>query len=124
MLAIAAVVALLLAAVGMYGVISYVVMQRTQEIGVRIALGAEATTVTRMVLRQGLVLAVTGVALGLVGAYWLTRLMTGLLVGVSAVDPATYVAVSTTLTAIALLASYLPARRAAHIDPIQALRAE
>jgi len=69
-------------------------------------------------------LAVTGVALGLVGAYWLTRLMTGLLVGVSAVDPATYVAVSTTLTAIALLASYLPARRAAHIDPIQALRAE
>ncbi|HAK57150.1 MAG TPA: multidrug ABC transporter substrate-binding protein [Acidobacteria bacterium] len=123
-LAIAAVVALLLAAVGMYGVISYVVMQRTQEIGVRIALGAEATTVTRMVLRQGLVLAVTGVALGLVGAYWLTRLITGLLVGVSAVDPATYVTVSTTLTAIALLASYLPARRAAHVDPIQALRAE
>ena len=77
-----------------------------------------------MVLRQGLVLAVTGVALGLVGAYWLTRLITGLLVGVSAVDPATYVTVSTTLTAIALLASYLPARRAAHVDPIQALRAE
>jgi putative ABC transport system permease protein len=124
MLGIAAAVALLLATVGVYGVISYVVSQRTREIGVRIALGAESTNVTRMVLRQGLVLAVIGVALGLAAAYGLTRLMEGLLFGVSALDPLTYATVAVCLTAVALLASYLPARRAAAVDPMEALRAE
>ncbi|MGD2217371.1 MAG: ABC transporter permease [Gemmatimonadales bacterium] len=124
MLGIAAAVALLLATVGVYGVISYVVSQRTREIGVRIALGAGSSTVTGMVLRQGLLLAVIGVALGLAAAYGLTRLMTGLLFGVSPLDPLTYAIVAVSLTAVALLASYLPARRAAAVDPMDALRAE
>ncbi|NIM51039.1 MAG: FtsX-like permease family protein [Gemmatimonadales bacterium] len=124
MLGIAAAVALLLATVGVYGVISYVVSQRTREIGVRIALGAASSTVTGMVLRQGLVLAVIGVALGLAAAYGLTRLMTGLLFGVSALDPLTYAMVAVSLTGVALMASYLPARRAASVDPMEALRAE
>jgi predicted permease len=124
MLGIAAAVALLLATVGIYGVISYVVSQRTREIGVRIALGAGSSTVTGMVLRQGLLLAVIGVALGLAAAFGLTRLMTGLLFGVSPLDPLTYAMVAVSLTAVALLASYLPARRAARVDPIEALRAE
>ncbi|UCC74643.1 MAG: ABC transporter permease [Gemmatimonadota bacterium] len=124
MLGIAAAVALLLATVGVYGVISYVVSQRTREIGVRIALGAGSSTVTGMVVRQGLFLAVIGVALGLAAAYGLSRLMTSLLFGVSALDPLTYAMVAVCLTAIALLASYLPARRAARVDPMEALRAE
>jgi len=124
MLGIAAAVALLLATVGVYGVISYVVSQRTREIGVRIALGAESTNVTQMVLRQGLLLAGIGVALGLAAAYGLTRLMEGLLFGVSALDPLTYATVAVCLMAVALLASYLPARRAAAVDPMEALRAE
>jgi len=124
MLGIAAAVALLLATVGVYGVISYVVSQRTREIGVRIALGAGSSTVTGMVLRQGLLLAVIGVVLGLAAAYGLTRLMESLLFGVSALDPITYATVAVCLMAVALLASYLPARRAARVDPMQALRAE
>jgi predicted permease len=124
MLGIAAAVALLLAAVGIYGVVSYVVSQRTREIGVRIALGAESAKVAGMVLKQGLLLAVIGVALGLVAAYGLTRLITGLLFGVSALDPITYAIVSGFLAAVALLASYLPARRASRVDPIEALRVE
>jgi putative ABC transport system permease protein len=124
MLGIAAAVALLLATVGVYGVISYVVSQRTREIGVRIALGAESARVARMVLKQGLLLAVVGVTLGLVAAYGLTRLMTGLLFGVSAVDPLTYAVVAVCLSGVALLASYVPARRASRVDPIEALRIE
>ncbi len=124
MLGIAAAVALLLATVGVYGVISYVVSQRTREIGVRIALGAESTKVAGMVLRQGLLLAVVGVALGLAASYGLTRLMTGLLFGVSAVDPLTYAVVAVCLSGVALLASYVPARRAARVDPMEALRIE
>jgi predicted permease len=124
MLGIAAAVALLLATVGVYGVISYVVSQRTREIGVRIALGAESARVARMVLKQGLLLAAVGVTLGLVAAYGLTRLMTGLLFGVSAVDPLTYAVVAVCLSAVALLASYVPARRAARVDPMEALRIE
>jgi predicted permease len=124
MLSIAAGVALLLALVGVYGVMSYVVSQRTREIGVRIALGAGASKVEGMVLRQGLVLAVIGVAFGLAAALALTRLMEGLLFGVSAVDVVTYATVAVSVTGVALLASYLPARRAAAIDPMEALRAE
>jgi ABC-type antimicrobial peptide transport system permease subunit len=124
LLAIAAVVALILGSVGIYGVISYVVSQRTREIGVRIALGAQRADVSRLVLRQGLILAVSGVGLGLVAALGLTRLMSSLLFGVAAADPVTYGAVALTLTGVALLASYLPAARAAGVDPNEALRWE
>lgn len=124
MLGIAATVALLLGIIGIYGVISYVVSQRTRELGVRIALGAEGRQIVRMVLKQGLVLAGVGAVVGLGSAYGLTRLMTALLYGVSPTDPLTYGLVAVALVAIALLASYLPARRAASVDPMEALRAE
>jgi ABC-type antimicrobial peptide transport system permease subunit len=101
-----------------------VVSQRTREIGVRIALGAESAKVAGMVLKQGLLLAAFGVTLGLAAAYGLTRLMTGLLFGVSPLDPITYAIVPVFLAAVALLASYLPARRASRVDPIEALRVE
>jgi len=124
MLAIAAGVALFLGAVGIYGVISYVVAQRTREIGVRIALGAERSAVRSMVLGQAARLAAAGVGVGLVTAAGLTRLMTSLLYGVQPVDAPTFGAVAVMLTAIALLASYLPARRASSVDPVVALRSE
>jgi len=124
LLAIAAAVALLLGCVGVYGVISYVVSQRTREMGLRIALGAERLEVIGMVLRQGLLLTATGVFTGLVSAYGLMRLMTALLFEVSSTDPLTYAAVALILTVVALLACYLPARRAAGTDPMEALRAE
>ncbi len=124
MLAIAAVVSLLLGTVGVYGVVSYVVSQRTREIGVRMALGASANKVTAMVLRLGGVLAVVGVAVGIAAAFGLTRLMAGLLYGVSAVDPITFAAVGLCLGTVTLAASYLPARRASRVDPMEALRAE
>ena len=124
MLGIAATVALILGAIGIYGVISYVVSQRTRELGVRLALGAEAGDVRRMVLRQGLVLAVTGVAVGLGAAMGLTRLMEALLYGVDPVDPLTFGAVALSLTLVALLASYIPARRASKVDPVVAIRFE
>jgi hypothetical protein len=124
MLAIAATVALLIGAAGIYGVVSYVVAQRTREIGVRMALGARQHDVSRMVLRHGLVLACLGVLIGLGAAVGLTRLMSTLLFGVSPVDPLTFGLVSVALTAVALLASYLPSRQAAQVDPIEALRVE
>jgi len=124
MLAIAAGVALFLGAVGIYGVISYVVSQRTREIGVRMAMGAERADVSRMVLRQAGALAFGGVAVGLVAAVGLTRLMASLLYGVSPVDPVTFGSVAVLLSAIALVASWIPAHRAASIDPTEALRAE
>ena len=123
MLAIAAGVALLLGVVGIYGVISYIATQRTREIGIRMALGAAQGDVSRLFLRQGLVLAGVGIVLGTVAAAGLTRLMSALLFGVSAIDPVTYAAVALGLSGVALLASYLPARRAARIDPAHALRA-
>jgi predicted permease len=124
MLGLAASVALFLGVVGVYGVVSYVVSQRTREIGLRIALGADAGKVAGMVLQLGMVLALIGVALGLAAAYGLTRLMSGLLYGVSAVDPVTFGAVALCLGAVVLLASYLPARRASRVDPMEALRVE
>jgi predicted permease len=124
MLAIAAGVALFLGAVGVYGVISYVVAQRTREIGVRMALGAEQADVRRLVLRQGASLAGIGVVVGLAAASGVTRLMASLLFGVQAIDLPTFAAVALGLAAIALFASWLPARRAAAVEPVVALRFE
>jgi len=124
MLGIAAAVALLLGSIGIYGVISYAVSLRTQELGLRIAMGAESGTVIAMVLRQGMTLAATGVTLGIGAAVGTTRLMSALLHGVSPVDPLTYALVAVVLFVVTLLASYAPARRAAGVDPMVALRAE
>jgi putative ABC transport system permease protein len=116
--------ALLLAALGIYGVVSYSVSQRTRELGIRIALGATHDRVVRLVLGQGVMLTVIGVGVGLVGAYWLVHLLASLLYGVGATDAATFAAVSLLLIGVASLASYLPARRAARVDPVVAMRAE
>jgi putative ABC transport system permease protein len=124
MLGIAGGMALLLGVGGLYGVISYSVSQRSREIGIRIALGAQAGAVTRMFVTHGLVLAGAGVAVGLVVALSIMRLMSSLLFDVSPVDPLTYVLVSGALIAATLLASYVPALRATTVDPINALRAE
>jgi len=124
MLAIASGVALLLGVIGIYGVISYAVSQRTREIGVRMALGARRADVSRLVLRDGAKLTAFGVALGVVAALFLTRLMSSLLFGVDARDVTTYGVVALFLAAVSLLASYLPARRAASVHPLDALRWE
>jgi predicted permease len=117
-------IGLLLAAIGIYGVTSYAVSRRTKEIGVRIALGAGRTSVLRMVLRQGLVLAGTGVAIGLALGAFATQVLKSLLLGVNALDPLTFAGAALLFTAVALAASYVPARRAARVDPMIALRAE
>ncbi|MEJ2184640.1 MAG: ABC transporter permease [Gemmatimonadota bacterium] len=124
MLAIAAAVALLLGTIGIYGVISYAVSQRTREIGVRMALGAEQRDVGRMVVGEGLVLVGLGLVIGLAAAAGLTRFMRSLLHGIAPFDPATYAAVALLLAAVAALASWLPARRAARMDPAHTLRSE
>jgi predicted permease len=124
LLAVFAGLAVVLASVGIYGVLSYVVGQRTQELGIRMALGARRVEVLGQVLGQGARLALAGIALGLVAALGLTRLMTGLLIGVRPADPATFAAVAVLLCAVALAACYVPARRAMGIDPMVALRAE
>jgi putative ABC transport system permease protein len=119
-----ALTALLLAALGIYGTISYLVSERTHEIGIRLALGATRTKILGMILRQGLELAIAGAALGLVGALIVSHLMAGLLYGVRPTDPVTFVGVAILLIGIALLACYIPARRAMRVDPLVALRYE
>ncbi|MEP6834330.1 MAG: ABC transporter permease [Gemmatimonas sp.] len=117
-------IALFLAAIGVYGVISYGVSQRTREIGVRVALGAQRTDVMRLVVQQGMVLAGMGIGLGLIGAFGVTRVVSSLLIGVSPQDPLSFLAVSGFLAGVALIASAVPARRATNVDPIISLRAD
>jgi ABC-type antimicrobial peptide transport system permease subunit len=116
------VVALLMAAVGIYGLIQYSVATRTQEIGLRMAIGAQRGDIFRMMIGEGLALSLTGVVLGLVGAWWLGRAGSSLLFGVTAGDPLTFTTVSLLLTAVAIVACYFPARRAMRVDPMLALR--
>jgi putative ABC transport system permease protein len=115
-------VALLMAAVGIYGLIQYSIATRTQEIGLRLAIGARAGDIFRMVLGEGLALSLIGAAIGLAGAVWLGRAGSSLLFGVTAGDPVTFATVSLLLTAVAAAACYFPARRAMRVDPILALR--
>jgi ABC-type antimicrobial peptide transport system permease subunit len=124
MLGIAGTMALTLGIIGIYGVMSYTVSQRKREIGIRLALGAQGGDVLKIVLRQGTKLALVGVGIGIAAALALTRLMTNLLFGVTAHDPLTFVAVAALLILVALLACYIPARRATLVDPIVALRYE
>jgi ABC-type antimicrobial peptide transport system permease subunit len=116
--------ALFLSAVGIFGVISFSVSQRTQEIGIRTVFGARKTDVLMMMVGQGLELSLIGVVIGIAGALALTRFLSSLLYGVKATDPLTFVVVSVILVAVALLACYIPARRATNVDPIVALRYE
>jgi putative ABC transport system permease protein len=118
------VLALVLAAIGIYGVMSYVVAGRTREIGLRMALGAQLRQVRQLILRQGMMLAGIGLILGLAVVFVLARFLTSMLYGVSPSDPVTFVGISFLLAMVALLACYLPARRAARIDPMIAIREE
>ncbi len=124
MLGITGAMALVLGVVGIYGVISYAVSQRRREIGIRLALGAPQRELKSMFVRSGLILTGVGAGIGLIAAVALTRLMKSLLFGISPLDPLTYAAVPVVLAVAAVLASYLPARRAAAVDPVEALKAE
>jgi ABC-type antimicrobial peptide transport system permease subunit len=117
-------VALVLAAIGIYGLMAYSVEQRTQEMGIRMALGADRSTIRKLVVWQGMRLALVGVALGIGAAFGLTRLIASFLFGVKSWDPAVFITVPLVLGAVALLAVWLPASRAARMDPMQALRVE
>jgi hypothetical protein len=116
------IISLLLAAMGIYAVMAYAVSQRTREIGIRVTLGAQRMDVIRMILRQGAVLGICGIALGLAGAFATTRLLAGYLFGVSPLDPGTFLAVIGMLALVVLAACYLPARRATRVDPLLAIR--
>jgi ABC-type antimicrobial peptide transport system permease subunit len=116
--------ALLMAAIGIYGLMAYSVQQRTQELGIRMALGAQASNIRNMVIRQGLVLALIGVVIGIGGALWLTHFLASFLFGVKAWDPTAFVITPVLLMAVALFAVWIPARRATRVDPMAALRFE
>jgi ABC-type antimicrobial peptide transport system permease subunit len=124
LLGLFAALALALATIGIYGVMAYLVNQGTREIGIRMALGATQRNILSLIVRKGMALAIAGVIIGLAAAFALTRLMSNLLFGVNSTDPATFVAIALLLAAVALLASYIPARRAARIDPMISLRSE
>jgi ABC-type antimicrobial peptide transport system permease subunit len=124
LLSIFAGIALLLAVIGIYGVMAYSVQQRTQEIGIRMALGAQPGEVLRMVLRHGLMVCFVGIAAGISGAFAVIRLMKSLIFGVSPTDPVTFVSVTVLLAAVAFAACWIPARRASRVDPMVALRHE
>jgi len=123
-LAVFAALALLLAVIGLYGVLSYTVAQRTQEMGVRLALGAAPRQIARLVVGDGLRLAIAGVVLGVLAASLVVTAMSKLLFGITPLDPATFIAAAGLLLAVSLPASYIPARRAARVDPMVALRCE
>ncbi len=117
-------IALLLASIGLYGVISYSVRQRTREIGVRIAFGADEKNIVRLVVGRGMALGLMGVGVGIVAAFVATRTVSSLFYGVSAIDPITFLGIPLLLVAVTVIASYVPARRAMRVDPVQALRDE
>ena len=122
LLAIAGAMALLLGIVGIYGVLAYAVMQRQREVGIRLALGAQPHAVKQMFVYRGMIVSGVGIAVGAAAATWLTRLMSSLLFGVTPVDAATFCAAAAVLVIAALIASYVPARRAAAVDPVETLR--